>query len=499
MLQVASDADLFHSAEGDGFATVKVCGPAGDHVETWPIRSRGFKRWLRGEYYRATKESIDSKILNDCIETLDARALFDGNELSVYRRVARVDNEVYIDLCTSSWEAIRITAEGWRLINSDACPVRFCRTAAMMPLPEPKRDGSLDQLRDFVNLPDDSDATWCLVIVWVLAAICGVHPYVILALTGEQGSAKSLTAKIFRRLTDPNQAPLRSPPMNIKDLMVTAKQSGMVALDNLSKIPHWLSDALCCLVTGGGLAGRRLYTDDDEAVITATVPVLLTSIEDVVTNADLIDRSVILELPPIDDASRRDEGELWDNFDREAPALFGALLDAAAATLREHPNVVLKSAPRMADFAKFGVAVERALGWDSGAFLNAYWENRFGANSLPIEACVFGPFLLSIADAGICRSWTPSGLLEALNKRANEKIQRSKGWPRNARALSGQFRRLAPNLRRMGYDVDWGREKNRRWLTIVPASSDQQNRHHRHRNGPDRHPLRFRDGWDRHR
>ena len=49
--------------------------------------------------------------------------------------------------------------------------------------------------------------------------------------------------------------------------------SARLAFDNLSSVPHWLSDALCRLATGGSFAVRQLYTDDEEVLFEATRPI----------------------------------------------------------------------------------------------------------------------------------------------------------------------------------------------------------------------------------
>ena len=42
LIDLAGEADLFHAPDGTGYADVNVEG----HRETWPIRSKGFRRWL---------------------------------------------------------------------------------------------------------------------------------------------------------------------------------------------------------------------------------------------------------------------------------------------------------------------------------------------------------------------------------------------------------------------------------------------------------------------
>jgi hypothetical protein len=106
--------------------------------------------------------------------------------------------------------------------------VRFRRAAGMLSLPITHRGGSIEALAAF-------------------------H----LVIAGEQGSAKTVLTKILRALIDPNAAPTRAPPREERDL----NNAHILAFDNLSSLPSWLSDALCRLASGGSFAIRQLYTD----------------------------------------------------------------------------------------------------------------------------------------------------------------------------------------------------------------------------------------------
>ena len=46
--------------------------------------------------------------------------------------------------------------------------------------------------------------------------------------------------------------------------MIAANNGYLLAFDNLSGLPVWLSDALCRLASGGSFAVRQLYTDQEE-------------------------------------------------------------------------------------------------------------------------------------------------------------------------------------------------------------------------------------------
>src|SRR5262245_47290033 len=54
-------------------------------------------------------------------------------------------------------------------------------------------------------------------------------------------TAKSTLTRILRTLSDPNSAPLRSLPREDRDLFVSANNGYVLAFDNVSKLPGWLS------------------------------------------------------------------------------------------------------------------------------------------------------------------------------------------------------------------------------------------------------------------
>src|SRR4029450_13413809 len=98
-----------------------------------------------------------------------------------------------------------------------------------------------------------------------------------------QGSAKSSLVRVFRSLIDPNTAALRTTPRDERDLVIAATNGWVIAVEDLSPLPDWLSDAVCCLATGTGFATRELYTDAEEAIFAAQRPIVMNGIEEVTT------------------------------------------------------------------------------------------------------------------------------------------------------------------------------------------------------------------------
>src|SRR5262249_54720879 len=121
-------------------------------------------------------------------------------------------------------------------------------------------------------------------------------------------------------------------------------------------------------------------------------------------------------------------------------------------------------------FAEWVTAAEPGLGWSRDAFMAAYSGNREDANALTLDANPMAAPLRSLAAEGDFEG-TATALLKALQERVDESVTRQPGWPKGARGLSGMLRRLAPNLRAVGVQVDFskGHHPRKVQLTIVPT------------------------------
>src|SRR6516164_6564020 len=248
--------EVFHTAAGVAYADLVTDG----HRETWPIRSQRFRNWVRRCYYRATGSAAGTAVIRSTLDLLEARAQFDAPERAANIRVAVHAGRMYVDLADEHWRAVAIDRDGWKVVGCP--PVRFRRSPGMLPLALPERDGSIEILQPFLNLSNQND--FVLLVAWLLAALRPTGPHPLLAISGEQGSAKTVLSKLLRALVDPNVAPVRALSREQRELMIAANNSYLLAYDNLSGLPHWLSDSLCRLATGGSFAVRQLYTDDDE-------------------------------------------------------------------------------------------------------------------------------------------------------------------------------------------------------------------------------------------
>jgi hypothetical protein len=250
---------------------------------------------------------------------------------------------------------------------------------------------------------------------------------------------------------------LRAPPRDERDLAIAASGNWVPALDNLSGVRPWLSDALCRLATGGGFATRELYSDDREVVFSQKRPVILNGIDALAVAGDLRDRSLVIELPPIPPDKKRTEREFYRELEAVRPGVLGALLDAVSAASRNLEQVELEELPRMADFAVWVAAAEEALPWEPGAFMEAYAGNRAEADENALDN---DPVAVAVRDLMADRDeWggTATELYTAIAELVDEDVRRSRAWPSAPNSLSNRMKRIAPSLREVG--IEYGDER----------------------------------------
>jgi hypothetical protein len=490
LMRLAAAARMYRSSDGTLHAQV----PVGDRFEAVRLKSPGFRNWLIDGYFADCGQPPSSWAVERVVSLLEARAWFDRGRPSVFIRVGRDpggdDLAHTIDLGDGTGRAIWICAEGWVVVDKTEIP--FSRPGGLLPLPTPVSAGSIDLLRPYVNV---TDADFRLLVAWLTASLRPVGPYPILVLYGEQGSAKSTLARILRLLIDPQDCALLAEPKSTRDLMVTAANGWLLAFDNVSAIDDRLSDSFCRLVSGGGFATRALFTNDERTVISAQRPVILNGIEEFVVRGDLIDRCVFLHLPTIPPAFRRCEESFWQAFKADYAQIFGGVLDVLAGGLRELPAVNLPELPRMADYARWGEAVGRALGWAPDAFLSTYLSNRRHATVPALLDSALATTLFQLGrelEGPRWQGWSPSVLFDELTQFVEERDARAvghlsaaqarkkqlasaAGWPRNAQAFSKELRRVAPQLRLHGLAIHFERDNQGRhvvFTNLEPKSGD---------------------------
>jgi hypothetical protein len=236
----------------------------------------------------------------------------------------------------------------------------------------------------------------------------------------------------------------------------------MEALDNLSHIPDWLSDTLCRAATGAAISKRLLYSNDDEALIQVKRPIIINGIGDLAGRQDLVSRQIIINLEDIHPSQRVKEGAFWQAFHEVHPRILGALLTLVANGLKQLPHTKLEALPRMADLGHWGAA---CLG---EKFTKAYVDNIRQAAEEGLEVSPLAGILIKLMDDISEWRGTSNELLNELDRRADDRTQRQQAWPKSARTLTSQLKRLDMALRTIGIAVLFTRIHGTCYVTPPP-------------------------------
>lgn len=439
---VQERAELFHDENQDVYAQDLATR------ETRRLDGRPFRDWLVATYYKAAKKSPREQSVREALNTLGGLARYQGECHEVSVRVAMHDGAYYLDLAEpGSNRAVCITDKGWEVVQDSA--VRFLRPETLRPLPVPIAGGNISILWPLMNIPEN---VRLLVIAWLIESLRPDTPFPILELIGEQGSAKSTTQMMLRRLIDPNACDLRTGPKKKEDIFIGAAINWVVSYENISYLSGEVQDALCIIATGGGYAKRKLYTDADESVINAKRPIVLNGISAAVTAQDLIDRTISIEVPVIEE--RLEVTALWATFQTEYPKLLGALLTIFSKALAILPETELPKAnrPRLTEFARLGMAIATVMGQNGHDFLEQFKANRQEAIARTIDASPVASALIDWFIEDRQKLKTIMSVKQLLATITNKKPSHADNWPHSPKGFGDILRRVAPALRQMGIE-----------------------------------------------
>ena len=362
--------ELFMSKDGKPHLSLPRTSEMGER--TMPINSKAFKQWLSRSFYVEQNIVPTGSALADAVTALSGSCL-NKPVLDVYQRIAGFEDEVFLDLGDAQHTIIHITKDGWG-VALGATP-KFIRKAGMLALPMPISTPGTEiegLMKQFLNVKVERDVR--MVVAWVVCAIRGLKPFLILVVRGAAGTAKSTACLFIRDIFDPNIVSAARPPKDTRDLMIAAAAQYASSWDNISSLDPDMADNLCSLATGGGFRTRELTTDEDEKIFSLARPFILNGIGDFLSRSDLASRSVAVTLDAISDVDRLTEAEARARYAPLQPQLLGAFLNVVVAVLGSTIRPTLL--PRMGEAAVVTARAEKALGWKPGSFNDAILENE---------------------------------------------------------------------------------------------------------------------------
>ena len=348
-----------------------------DRFEIKNIKSEDFIYFITGLYVKMLGEIAPKEMIKGIIDTLP-HFLSENNEWpqnKLFTRVGQSPNvnsdKIYYDLCNSEWDICEIDKEGWRLKKQDF-PL-FRRNNGQNEQVFPINDNCFEEIFNLVNIAEKDQILFAVTLIsYFIPDIA--HP--ILMFSGKPGVSKTTTHTIIKSLVDPTVVMAQSLPKEGKNLLIQWRSQYVLFYDNISAINSSISDILCRGVTGEGTSDRKLYTDNDEVYYNLRRCFLINGISQVGTKPDLMQRTVLVELDPITKEQRKSEKEIFVAFDLLKPRLLGSIFNIISRAMSIKNTIKLKTTPRLADFAIWGEAISRAIGFPQNIFLESLLERQ---------------------------------------------------------------------------------------------------------------------------
>jgi Bifunctional DNA primase/polymerase, N-terminal len=448
-LAIENTSLLFKDQYGAAHAQLHVA----DHDEILRIESSKFKRHLARQFYEKNRNKVvNSESITNAIQVIQAKAEYEGNTIPLSIRVAWHDSSIYYDLSNDKWQCIKISSQDWELSNTTyPLFVRFNQTSQAEP--DRRYDSDiLDRFLRLTNLKQDQDRI--LLKVYIISLFIPDIPHAMLILHGEKGSAKSTLQTLIKLLVDPGKPTLLTVHNDRTEFVQQLAHNHIAYYDNVKQTPGWLSDEACKAVTGIGQTKRKLYSDDEDIVYEYKRCLGFNGVNNSLTEPDALDRSLMIELDRISKENRKVESDIMADFMQLRPQLLGYIFDILVKALQIKSTIKLNDLPRMADFAIWGEAIARAMGYKDLEFINAYYENIGKQNIEAIENHPLGQTVAKFFEEDIQAkskmSWEgqPAKLLEELEIVAQRhKVNTNhKSWPKEVRWLTRRLNQIRSNL-----------------------------------------------------
>lgn len=468
LINAGREAKLFCDDIEEKYAAVDVNG----HTEVYKINSKKFKMWLTKKYYDETGKAPGSDAMNQALGVFEMKAMYEGEERTLARRCTKYEGSYYYDLTDSNWSNVVISKDGWKVV--DNAPILFMRNKNMKAQVLPEKYDDLAIIDKHYRYKNKEDAILHKVNMVTKFIPDIAHP--IDVIHGEKGASKTTSMKKDRSIVDPAVRDVVSMPTSKEDLALILSNNYMPCFDNLDNITAEKSDMLCMAATGGGFSKRTLYSDDDETILYFKEPVSLNGINVVATRADLLDRSILLELERILPEERKEESAIWNEFERDKPKILGAIFTVLSKAMSIYDTVKLDRMGRMADFTRWGYAIAEAAGIGGEVFLDAYLNNQNRANDEAVESNPIAAAIIKLMNDTNRWDGTVARLLGELNRIAErESINtHSKLWANEANVLSRRLKEVKSNLELIGIQYTIRHHSIGKKITIIKGNENKE-------------------------
>ncbi len=335
------------------------------------------------QFFDQAGEGVGSDAFNAALNVLEAKAAEEGRRELETRCFKESDGRLIIDMTNQDEQVAVITPEGWSLETLEE--PRFRRYAHMLPMDVSDDVADLRNFVKFWRLKDPEDDV--LLVGWIGHAFVAGIPHAILVAMGPKGSTKTSMQRAVRKLVDPSSLEDMTMADRGNEIVQQLSHHYIPLFDNVSRLQAWQADDLCRASTGAGFTKRSLYTDEDDVIFRFRRVVMLNGINTPTHRGDFLDRALLLECSRVPTQERMEDSAIQAKVLEWLPGLRRTIFDSLVFALGnlEQVREELKELPRMADFAIWGEAFCRGIGYAPLEFYNRLMAKTNEASFIALE------------------------------------------------------------------------------------------------------------------
>ncbi len=430
-----------------------------NHFESLEIGAWESIQWLKSTYYSHCGDFFNDELYKNALSLITAHSINDKIKIEkIYIRSAFVDDTLFYDLCDDQHRLVKITKDGYSIIDSDVNTPIFRRKSNQVSQIIPKKNQKIkDPLEELVSLLRIQPIHKHLFKMHLACFFLESFPMPVMIVHGEQDSAKSTITSTVKRIIDPSPENRISFPKKADDFYISVYNRYVSNFDNISYFDQEASDNICKVITGTSYSKRELYQNSKEIILNVQSKIILNGITPNIEFPDLMRRSIFYETKFIPEKERLTEVE----FNKKLGNLLPSVLDQIFNTLSESIKIYdvvnheIKEKKNMSDFLIFGECASRILGYEKFSFVKTYKNNQ---ESILLNAVDTWPIINILTDKlkdkqngyEISIDDLHKDIMLNIDKTTIDTNYKHSKFPKTPSILSSQITKLNPVFRNLG-------------------------------------------------
>lgn len=443
-------------------------------MKAMPVKSHEFKIHLQRLIYDNMHDIMGRNAYEAVLDYIGILAYKNAKRITVYKRICYDDGKIIYELDKDKNIKVVITKNNISVTDDIDVFFHHSKYYANQVMPDFQAVVNKDYkmllklIRKHFNLKGNDVALFTIYLISSFLGNAINHP--IMSIAGSFGSGKSSVIKKFCQIVDPKNIGLGNIPKTEDDISLRISENYVNAFDNLSFINKSISDLFCKCVTGGTNVRRTLYENNDETTFDLKSIVVLNGIEVLISESDLLDRSIFFHLERLSSDKLKTEAELDKEFLADMPKILALCFSVLQLAMADEVPVDKSEMMRMADFFEWAIKIGRVLGYEDKYVVNLLHKNRDIMIEQSLSENPLAQLILIYMEYAEERVHTVTELLKILKKLAVEQQIDIKLLPKQPNILSRKINKIKSDLQSMGITYEIKNKGYSKVITIKNAN-----------------------------